>query len=364
MTRLKEIDGNDRVNNDVIAVSVEVPPVVRVVATSGYPWVSRALALVGTKELLPNGRVNPFVTECFSYTTYKTDRNEAWCAAFISYLMAKSGLSNKASAAAADWGIYGVKLSTVCYGAIVHIQHPGNHVTICVGVLSSREFLGLGGNQSNKVCIQTYQIADVRAVRWPTDNNGTAYPAITSATPNAGITLVWDNGTSERAKWTAHVVRQLPTLGKDMLAVTPGDHGLWHPNFQALSTLQRVEFYANLIAIMAKYESSFKPETVYAETGSLAGVISRGLLQISIDSANGYGCGLQNSEQLHDPYVSLNCGIIILNRWIGQRDKVIASGSIGAWRGGARYWSVLRDRKGSKAFPAIARYMNNLFKTA
>src|SRR5829696_2457230 len=70
-------------------------------------------------------------------------------------------------------------------------------------------------------------------------------------------------------------------------------------------------------------------------------VISRGLLQISKESGNGYGCGIVNEMVLHDPATNIACGVRIMARWIGQ-DGYIARRQNGKWRGLARYWSPFR----------------------
>ena len=125
----------------------------------------------------------------------------------------------------------------------------------------------------------------------------------------------------------------------------PKDIQKFCPEYSALDTKFRTMFWAGLLSAMAKYESNFKPETAYTEKfRDHAGnnVVSRGLLQISIESANQkqYSCLISNSEDLHDPAINLSCGARILSRWI-EADGVVAY-SNGGNRGGARYWSVLR----------------------
>jgi hypothetical protein len=126
--------------------------------------------------------------------------------------------------------------------------------------------------------------------------------------------------------------------------------------------------WVHLLAAMVKYESGFKPDTSYKECSKSKGTygssgkwfdahkaycipgdprdegvaISRGLIQISIRSGNAYGCGLESPQELHDSATNLACAGKILKRWTAQ-DGVVAGGASGAWRGGARYWSVLRS---------------------
>ena len=102
------------------------------------------------------------------------------------------------------------------------------------------------------------------------------------------------------------------------------------------------------ISIMAKYESSFNPQEKYTEGFSDAQgnkVISRGLLQISIESANqkAYGCNITKAEQLHDPKTNLECAVKIAVKWINQDGVFFGSDKLGL----GRYWSVGRKSSGS-----------------
>lgn len=140
-------------------------------------------------------------------------------------------------------------------------------------------------------------------------------------------------------------------FGPDLMKVAlPKDYAEFCPNFPNLSHAERRQFYTELGYWMIRYESNFKPETKYTESFDDAQgkpVISRGLFQISIESANGYGCGFKNPEDLHDPQANINCGVRILNRWVG-RDGYIGKTVGKSNLGGARYWSVLRAHSGSR----------------
>lgn len=174
--------------------------------------------------------------------------------------------------------------------------------------------------------------------------------------------LAWHKSNT-RDKWSEHLFKVIPTLGKDMMKVVPSDYKEFCPNFKNLTEDQRVEFYAQLLSIMVKFESSYKPETTYTEGFDDAKgnrVISRGLLQISIESGNSYDCQIKKAQELHDPFVNLSCGVRILNRWV-SRDGRIAGKVDGKWRGGARYWSVLRKTPGvpKESYDSIKGYMLN-----
>lgn len=108
------------------------------------------------------------------------------------------------------------------------------------------------------------------------------------------------------------------------------------------------ECVMQLVSIMAKYESNFKPETNYAESFNDSKgkpVISRGLLQISQESANGYNCNIVKPEQLNDPKTNLFCAVQIIHRWAIRDNTLMGEPK----KGCARYFSVCRAASKSNA---------------
>jgi hypothetical protein len=165
---------------------------------------------------------------------------------------------------------------------------------------------------------------------------------------------------AEGRDWTLHVLQTLDSIGKNILDVIPTDAETFCPNYSNLSYERRKDVWAFLISAMTRYESNFKPETKFQESfKDSAGnyVVSRGLLQISIESSQGYRCGITDANELHDPFKNLSCGIRILDRWL-ERDGRIAGQQNSSWRGGARYWSVLRTS--SKSYPEIIKLVSNI----
>lgn len=159
-------------------------------------------------------------------------------------------------------------------------------------------------------------------------------------------------------EWTDHVVSLLDV--SPMLSVLPEDINEFCPKFRSFNHSQKIEFYAQLISIVAKRESGYRPETKYQEDFKDSHgnwVISRGLLQISQESANSYGCGITKAEMLHNPRINLSCGIRILERWI-IKDRRLAGKVAGKWRGGARYWSVLRSV--SNSYLVVKKHLSSL----
>lgn len=175
------------------------------------------------------------------------------------------------------------------------------------------------------------------------------------------VTPLWESKISEGKEWTTHVDRELDRLGQTLLDVVPADRSVFCPKYSMMSYAQRKQYWAFMLSAMVRFESNFKTETSYTEGFSDSNgkpVISRGLLQISIESGNAYGCGFKTTKDLHDPLQNLSCGIRILDRWVG-RDGRIAGKVDGKWRGGARYWSVLRA--GDKtSYKSILSWSQNL----
>jgi hypothetical protein len=135
------------------------------------------------------------------------------------------------------------------------------------------------------------------------------------------------------------------THGTVILSKLPTDYVNWCPKFKDYSTVEKLDYWSAAISVMSKYESNFRTGLTYKEpftdqTGK--NVISRGLLQVSIESCRGYGMKLNNAEELHQPEKNLECGVRIINRWL-ERDSRYIGKENQSWRGSSRYWSVLKD---------------------
>jgi hypothetical protein len=147
-------------------------------------------------------------------------------------------------------------------------------------------------------------------------------------------------------EWTemAHVA--LVDLGSGLLTTTPRDIADYCPSYERLNDESRRAFWVYLLSRLARFESNHDPGVSFTESFNDSQgnpVISRGLLQISKESANGYGCRIVDADELYDPEGNIRCGVRILNRWVAERDGVIAGRTDGQWLGAARYWSPFRN---------------------
>lgn len=139
----------------------------------------------------------------------------------------------------------------------------------------------------------------------------------------------------------AMVIQEAPQL----LQTIPKDVGNYCPQYEQWAPEERLEFWGLFLSVISWMESSHRTEHSYEEIGITdstgENVTSRGLLQFSYESAQGYLPSLEKPEDLHNPEISLRVGAIALRRLI-INDHVISEGEKGAWKGAARYWSVLR----------------------
>lgn len=203
------------------------------------------------------------------------------------------------------------------------------------------------GPMTSKELIESPSGLEVPYETPPTENTETPDPV---SEPSPGdINFIWpvfdwDNKHEDFLKWNMFTFEATQKFGEGLTTTPPKDILSFCPSYKSLDIMGRRMFWISLFAAMTRFESSFNPDTKYTEAfrdvqGEL--IVSRGLLQLSIESSLGYGCKLNSAQDLHDPRINLSCAAHILNRWV-TRDGVITGKVNGIWRGGARYWAVLR----------------------
>ena len=169
--------------------------------------------------------------------------------------------------------------------------------------------------------------------------------------PSKKIVLAWGE---KHQDWTDHLMKEtqvFKTAPKDICTKT--------------AQKDLPELYAQLISMMAKFESGWDPNEKYSEAfvdSKGNPITSRGLLQISIESSNqsAYKCGTKDPNQLHDPFFNLSCGVKIMSYW--TKDEVLF-GSAEKNTGCGRYWSVCRPIKAGKpreSYSKISAYVKTL----
>lgn len=157
---------------------------------------------------------------------------------------------------------------------------------------------------------------------------------------------LWDGKHPDAIKWTRATVLAIERYGHDMLANEPSDIKSYCPQFSLLKKEEKIAFWVHMISAIAQKESDFNPTKPYVETFTDKNgerVVSRGLLQLSLESVNNplYGCKIKKAEELDDPLKNLVCGVKILNHWM-RTEPVITRNEGKEWLGAAKYWGVLR----------------------
>ena len=148
--------------------------------------------------------------------------------------------------------------------------------------------------------------------------------------------------------WTMIVARALAGDGQPLLNERPREVEEYCKNFDRLSKKGRAAFWVALFSAIAYRESSWDPTTSYREKfpdsrGNR--VVSRGLLQLSLESGRGYKCDFTTAEDVHDPKKNLECGVRIMTKWITTHKTMIGNGEEGT----AKYWGVMRKKSTREA---------------
>lgn len=159
------------------------------------------------------------------------------------------------------------------------------------------------------------------------------------------------SGHNQDGSWTR--AAEYAVGNSELPKLQPADIQQFCPQYRRLPHQQRKQFWVGLLSAMSGPESNFRPASFYQERfhdRKGKPVVSRGLLQISQESANQqrYGCDIRHPALLHDPVINLACGVRILSLWV-KRDQLIASPAGSAPKGGGRYWSTLRHSNGKTA---------------
>jgi hypothetical protein len=151
--------------------------------------------------------------------------------------------------------------------------------------------------------------------------------------------------------WTKFTQNAIRNYGQGLLKSLPEDIQNYCPAYPNLNNRGRGDFWVQLISKLAYFESSYNTHETYRERfldNDGKNVISRGLLQLSIESANGnYDCGLRNANELHDPKTNLECTVRIFNTLISKYG-VIRKKANNQWFGVSRYWSPFRNERNDK----------------
>ncbi len=143
------------------------------------PWltVMKYWAKLVEKEVTGKLATN-FDDACFATTSdwpLPGNIQQSGCAATMGLALLMCGYKSSGSAAAASYDNYGTPCNAKV-GAITTFRWKGGsdaggrHVTIRSAVTGSLNDQFTGGNQSSKVCTESFPVADIVACRWPVKN--------------------------------------------------------------------------------------------------------------------------------------------------------------------------------------------------
>jgi hypothetical protein len=153
----------------------------------------------------------------------------------------------------------------------------------------------------------------------------------------------WEKSVNEGVQYTHITADALIKDGPVLLERAPKDVEGFCPAYNFLDHNGRIAFWVGLISAMSDRESSFDPHSKFIEKmvdASGNPVVSRGLLQLSVEDGHTYGCDVETISDLENAESNLRCGVRILNQLVAEDGSI--GGFSGRWLGGARYWSVLR----------------------
>jgi uncharacterized protein (TIGR02594 family) len=135
-------------------------------------WLKHAFAEVGVAEGVGDD-TNKRILEYFDSTYQKgkhtsdSGKDNAWCAAFVTFTLSESGIKNNKAVGAREYEKWG-EASEPFRGAVVVLEHNGQkHVAILVGVDKNGENVYLGGNQKDRVSLRRLPGYEIVAIRKP-----------------------------------------------------------------------------------------------------------------------------------------------------------------------------------------------------
>lgn len=139
--------------------------------------------------------------------------------------------------------------------------------------------------------------------------------------PQALPVMGWD-ARPEADEWTETTLQALQNEGVALLSEVPGDIGTWCPGYVEAAPTERAAFWSGLLSALARHESTWNPQAVGG------GGQWFGLVQISPQTARGYGCAADSGSELQDGAANLECAVRIAAHTV-LRDGVVAAGGGG-----------------------------------
>ncbi len=148
----------------------------------------------------------------------------------------------------------------------------------------------------------------------------------------AAPAMGWDHR-PEAPEWTQKTLLAVASEDTELAASVPSDIGNWCPGYQTAGIEDRRAFWAGLMSAVAKHESTWNP---VAAGGGGRWI---GLMQISPQTAQHYGCEATSSSALKNGAANLSCAVEIAAAQVGRDDAVAGNGRAGM----GRDWAPFRN---------------------
>jgi uncharacterized protein (TIGR02594 family) len=135
-------------------------------------WVEFAKRHIGVDENKDAALIKSWIKEMGPDWFYKTFEapKVAWCGVFVAWCLRSSNVEALPSLymRASDWISWGQPLERPVEGCVaIYERTGGGHVGIVVGQTTDGSVVCIGGNQSNKVCLASFDKNRAVQYRWP-----------------------------------------------------------------------------------------------------------------------------------------------------------------------------------------------------
>lgn len=191
-----------------------------------------------------------------------------------------------------------------------------------------------------------------------------------SSEPLAMSALAWENSSKlERKQWSQYLMTLLTDEWSALLKGSDDIHKFC-PRYFTLSTHDRANVWAQLVAAITKYESGYNPSARMRETTmgtdpvTKKPVYSEGLLQLSYQDITGWKfCKFNWSKDrllsakdpkktILNPYINLHCGVGILAKQVQRSGKIML--------GRGAYWAVIKTNNRHNKISQIQTMVRSL----
>jgi hypothetical protein len=167
-------------------------------------------------------------------------------------------------------------------------------------------------------------------------------------TPAPLPAMRWDH-IPNASDWTKGALVQVAAHDAELTGKVPADIEVYCPGYETASVDERRAFWVGLLSATAKYESGFNQAAVGGKGRYV------GLMQISVPTAQHYGCDANSAAGLKDGSANLSCALDIVAPHVARDNMVAGKGNQGIARDWGP-WSSARNRAAIAAWTRSQAY--------